>query len=131
MGYACPVCETPQRDADHLADHLAFTALVHGDDHEEWLDDNAPGWAEDGTAALASRVADLAPERDYEEVFEDTARGHAPGDAGGPDVDPGTAHERGSAPALDDDARETVERARAMTREMLEEGDDADADENT
>jgi hypothetical protein len=39
MGYACPVCETPQQDAAHLADHLAFTAIVHTDDHESWLED--------------------------------------------------------------------------------------------
>ena len=40
MGYACPVCEIPHQDATHLANHLAFTAMTHGDDHEAWLDDH-------------------------------------------------------------------------------------------
>ena len=39
MGYACPVCDHPQADARHLANHLAFTALARGGDHEAWLDD--------------------------------------------------------------------------------------------
>ena len=38
MGYACPVCEDPQSDATHLANHLAFTAMLRGGEHGEWLD---------------------------------------------------------------------------------------------
>ncbi|PSP70281.1 hypothetical protein BRC79_02495 [Halobacteriales archaeon QH_8_67_27] len=50
MGYACPVCDDPQADAEHLANHLAFTAMLRGDGHEAWLDDHVDDWA------------DLAPE---------------------------------------------------------------------
>jgi hypothetical protein len=73
MGYACPVCDEPQQDAEHLANHLAFQAMTHGGDHESWLDEHAPDWAANGPAELAPRVADLAAAADYEVVFEDTA----------------------------------------------------------
>ena len=72
MGYACPVCDDPQQDAEHLANHLAFQALTHGDDHESWLDEHAPDWATGGPADLAPRLEDLAEEAEYEVVFEDT-----------------------------------------------------------
>jgi len=72
MGYACPVCETPQADARHLANHLAFTAMVRGGDHEEWLDEHLPEWDEAGEAELAERVTAFAEEEDYPQVFEDT-----------------------------------------------------------
>ena len=100
MGYACPVCDVPQRDGEHLANHLAFTAMLHGDAHESWLDDNAAGWREQGPAELAPRVVDHADSDDYDEVFEDTA------DAGRPDVDArghghGRGHRHGHGPASD------------------------------
>ncbi|MGM0605687.1 MAG: DUF5810 domain-containing protein [Halobacteriota archaeon] len=77
MGYACPVCEVPQRDAEHLANHLAVTALLHeGDEHEAWLESNVDGWEGMRPADLADRVADLATETDFEEVFEDTVHEH-------------------------------------------------------
>ncbi|MFC6771069.1 DUF5810 domain-containing protein, partial [Halorubrum pallidum] len=56
MGYACPVCETPQRDGEHLAHHLAFTAMLHGDDHAEWLDDHVADWADRDPDGLAAEV---------------------------------------------------------------------------
>jgi hypothetical protein len=107
MGYACPVCDEPQQDAEHLANHLAFQAMTHGGAHESWLDEHVPDWAENGPAELAPRAAALAAETDYEVVFEDTA-----GDERGEDelYDPdlqgssgthGHAHERGGR----DDAR--------------------------
>ncbi|MFC7172941.1 DUF5810 domain-containing protein [Haloplanus litoreus] len=72
MGYACPVCETPQRDAEHLANHLAFTAMLHGDAHERWLDERVPEWADLGADDLAPAVADHADETGYDEVFEES-----------------------------------------------------------
>jgi hypothetical protein len=75
MGYECPVCATPQADARHLADHMAFTAVVGDDDHEVWLDEHAPGWSEAGTAELAPRIAEHATERSFPQVFEDTVGG--------------------------------------------------------
>lgn len=75
MGYECPVCATPQADARHLANHMAFTAVLGDEDHEAWLDDHAPGWADSGEAELAPRVAEHAPEGEFAQAFEDTAGG--------------------------------------------------------
>lgn len=75
MGYACPVCGDPQADARHLANHLAFTAMLRRGAHEEWLDDHAPGWAEAGESELADRVAGDAETVEFPQVFEDTAGG--------------------------------------------------------
>jgi hypothetical protein len=100
MGYACPVCDDPQQDAEHLANHLAFQALTHGDDHESWLDDHAPGWVEAGPAELGPRLAELADEADYEAVFDDTTGGRDAGDLYDPDLQgtaaPGTGPTAGS-----------------------------------
>jgi hypothetical protein len=129
MGYACPVCETPQQDANHLANHLAFTAMVHNDDHEAWLDEHVPGWSEFGESELAPEVARLAPEADYEQVFEDTAGGHGHdhdhGPAGG--IDPAAADAAGAG-SLDDETREVLAEARELTAEMLKDGDADDSD---
>ena len=133
MGFACPVCEIPHQDATHLANHLAFTAMTHGDDHEAWLDDHVPEWSEYGEADLASEVEDLAPEAEYDQLFEDTVGGR--GGSGGHHQhghDHGSA--RGGAPAgvdpeaaavagqgeLDDAARAVLEEARGLTAEMLD-----------
>ncbi|WP_152039781.1 DUF5810 domain-containing protein [Salinigranum salinum] len=141
MGYACPVCAEPQLDADHLADHLAFQALTHGDDHESWLDEHVPDWAAGGTDELAPRVADLAAETEYEVAFEDTT-GHDhdhEGEVYDPDLQGEPHHGHGSEPPraqshgpgrgttgvesgaadLDPEAREIVQNARELTREML------------
>lgn len=58
MVYRCPVCQHPQVDETHLANHLAFTALVRGGDHESWLDETVPDWESVGEAELATRLAD-------------------------------------------------------------------------
>ena len=72
MGYRCPVCGDPQADGVHLANHLAFTALVRDGDHESWLEDNVPDWEERGEEGLAAAVTDLAESAEYPQVFEDT-----------------------------------------------------------
>jgi hypothetical protein len=77
MGYACPVCEDPQADAGHLANHLAFTALLHEGAHADWLDAHVPDWADHDEDALAEAVVDHATETEYPQVFEDTT-GEAP-----------------------------------------------------
>jgi hypothetical protein len=135
MGYACPVCETPQQDAEHLANHLAFTAMLHGDAHEMWLDDHVPGWAEAGAADLAPVVADHADEATYEAVFEDTVHGDEHDhthdhETDRPPVDGGVS--AGIPPtALDEDARNVLTTAREMTRAMLDEsGDGGDGTDN-
>ena len=58
MGYACPVCSVPHADAEHLANHLAFTAMLHGDDHEAWLDEHVPGWGSSNPAELGPTIAE-------------------------------------------------------------------------
>jgi len=75
MGYECPVCATPQADAGHLANHMAFTAVLGDEAHEAWLDEHTPGWGDAGEAELAPRVAEHAPEGEFQQVFEDTAGG--------------------------------------------------------
>jgi hypothetical protein len=72
MGYACPVCEDPQADAGHLANHLAFSAMLGNADHEAWLDEHVPEWAELGESELADIVADDVEETEFPQVFEDT-----------------------------------------------------------
>jgi hypothetical protein len=143
MGYACPVCETPQSDAEHLANHLAFTAMLGDDDHEAWLDDHAPGWNEDGEDELAERVEEYAKEVGFPQVFEDTTHDHGHGDeprAGDLFEDElERANERGrgsrasgaggrgaGAGALDAEAQGILQEAREMTDEMLDEDDEAD-----
>jgi hypothetical protein len=80
MGYACPVCEAPQADAEHLANHLAFTALLRGGEHESWLDERVPDWADRDPEGLAPAVADHASERDLPEGSG--THGHDRGDRG-------------------------------------------------
>jgi hypothetical protein len=137
MGYACPVCEVPQQDAEHLANHLAFTALLHEDDHADWLDESVPDWREGGPGDLAPAVADLAEESDYDAVFEDTTerhghdgRGQRQGGNGAHrhghdlDVDPAAAGSGAGARAeeLDAEAESVLREARELTREMLDDG---------
>jgi hypothetical protein len=72
MGYACPVCGDPQADGEHLANHLAFTAMLGDADHESWLDERVPDWGDTDPAELAARVTDHADDREFPQVFEDT-----------------------------------------------------------
>ncbi|WP_123620254.1 DUF5810 domain-containing protein [Halorubrum sp. CSM-61] len=146
MGYACPVCETPQRDGEHLAHHLAFTAMLHGGDHEAWLDDHVSDWSDREPAGLAAEVTPHAETAEYHEVFEDTVN------RGRPDVDLGAhdgvgsgghdhaghdhghgghSHAAGGAPGGVDSTGETspevadaIREAREMAREAGDDGDD-------
>jgi hypothetical protein len=138
MGYACPVCEDPQADDVHLANHLAFTAMTGGDDHEAWLDDRVSDWGELGPAELAEEVVDHADETEFPQVFEDTTDdAHDHGDhahTDPSDLPPGAQRQRGSR-SLSDDDRDVLAEARDLTREMLnddedtDDGDDAAGDE--
>jgi len=143
MGYACPVCETPHPDGEHLANHLAFTALLGREDHEAWLDEHAPDWEESGPEELAPLVVEAVPETEFPQVFDDTTGGghdhdhgdhqHA-GDDPAPTVEEHLArggrrgYGRGDRTA---DAEDVLAEAREMTAEMLdddlgEESDDGD-----
>ncbi|MFB6131168.1 MAG: DUF5810 domain-containing protein, partial [Salinigranum sp.] len=146
-GYACPVCEIPQRDAKHLADHLAFTAMLRHEDHEAWLDEHVPGWGSESPDSLGARVVEFAAETEYEEVFEDTVARSGPGrgdllddhghthdhDHGHP-PDRGHGHPgAGSAgvAGMDAEAQAILTEARELTREMLadEGADDGETDD--
>mgnify|MGYP000016934148 CR=1 FL=1 len=130
MGHACPVCATPQRDAEHLANHLAFTAMLHGDAHEAWLDEHAPGWEAEGVAELAPVVVEYADEAEYDEVFEETVPS---------DEEHGHDHDHGRPPTgaafnagdADADTQRVLAEARELTRAMLEDEADAAADDDT
>jgi hypothetical protein len=141
MGYACPVCETPQQDAEHLANHLAFTAMIHGDDHESWLDERVPDWSDRSPDELAPAVVEYVPETEYDAVFEDTAEDGHGGDAVAHDHEHEHARDHardiagrgrshtshgGSGDDLDPETREVLAEARDLTRQMLDEGGEAD-----
>ena len=137
MGYACPVCETPQRDGKHLAHHLAFTAMLHGGDHADWLDERVDDWSDREPAELAAEVTPHAADAEYEEVFEDTVPRDRPdvgmGSGGGAaGHDHGAGHDHAHVPDPDPDAvddpavAEALREAREMTREARAETPDSD-----
>jgi hypothetical protein len=105
--------------------------MLHGDAHETWLDDHAPGWGEEGAAELAPVVADHAEAADYDEVFEERV---PEGDGHGHDHahDPAPTHQRPpTGPAFDagdGDTQRVLAEAREMTRAMLEDEDEDDDD---
>lgn len=123
MAYACPVCSEPQVDAEHLANHVAFTAIGGDDAHEEWLDATVPEWGQLGQAELADVVVDHAEETEFPiDVESEEVGGHAhdhdhgAGRSGAVDV-PASATPAGD---LDEDARDVLEEARELTRQMHE-----------
>ncbi|PSP57428.1 hypothetical protein BRC82_00285 [Halobacteriales archaeon QS_1_67_19] len=137
MGYACPVCETPHPDAEHLANHLAFTAMLGDDDHEAWLDEHAPGWREDGEDELAARVEEYASEVGFPQVFDDTTHDHdhdgpQGGDLFEDELERANTRGRGStaggAGALDGEAQQILQEAQQMTRQMLDDESDEESD---
>lgn len=148
MGYACPVCEDPQADAGHLANHLAFTAMLGDDDHESWLENHAPDWNEMGEVELADVVADTVEETEFPQMFEDTAGGlaepsEAPEERSGALFDEDHEHaDHDHAPdpggvvdtsgPVDEETKAVLEEAREMTQQMLEdESEDSDAEDET
>ncbi|MFB6354833.1 MAG: DUF5810 domain-containing protein [Halobacteriales archaeon] len=138
MGYACPVCDAPQADGEHLANHLAFTAMLHGDDHADFLDAHVDGWEDRTPPELAAELIRHADEVDHETVFEDTTGGPGMGRGDGPDeraepaADAGWSARppAGDGPDLDalDDATLDEETARVVDEaaKLFERGDDAE-----
>lgn len=109
VGYACPVCATPQIDGEHLANHLAFTALLGDASHETWLDDHVPDWESTDPETLARWVVSDAPAADFPQVFEDTVSESGDGADSQPPVP------RRSARATDATVAEVMARARELT----------------
>lgn len=132
MGYACPVCDIPQRDQDHLADHLAFSALLGREDHERWLDERVPGWGEMGRESLGDRAAEYATEREFPQVFEDTTEHRHGGDHGHGERAERRARGRGA--GIDPETESILAEARELTRGMVEsdprDGEDEEGDPN-
>ncbi|WP_306054209.1 DUF5810 domain-containing protein [Natronococcus wangiae] len=128
MGYVCPVCDAEEADAVHLANHLAVTASLGRRDHEAWLEEHAPDWADCGPEELGEIVSEHATEIET------------------PEFD-GRAHDRGRPQGLEDElarqsrqpgrgtmtaeAESVLEEARELTRRMESSGDDSpdEADE--
>lgn len=107
-GYECPVCGVPQAEPEHLANHVAFAAMLDEADHEDWLDEHAPDWNDMSPSALADVVVEYAPESDVE--FEEGEHAHVEGhlaEQGGYGRD-----------SLDSDAQAIVDNAMELTREM-------------
>ncbi|WP_336328910.1 DUF5810 domain-containing protein [Haloarcula sp. CGMCC 1.2071] len=138
MGYACPVCDDPQADDVHLANHLAFTAMTGGDDHEAWLDERVPDWGQLGEDELSTEVVEYAEETEFPQVFEDTV--DRSGDGHSHDHEHGTGHDHDDLPrgadqhrgsnALSDHDSEVLAEARDLTREMLRDSDDGDTEDD-
>jgi hypothetical protein len=114
MGYACPVCTTPQADDVHLANHLAFTALTGDSDHEAWLDDHVDVWDQLGPSELAVEVTDHAEKTEFPQMFE--ASGHEKHTHNTQDI-PNTAHTDRS---LSDADEAVLSEARELTEQMRE-----------
>jgi hypothetical protein len=114
MGLACPVCEVPHPDPEHLADHVAITATTREGEHRAWLDKHAPDWRKTTRADLAAFVAERAEEVDSVDLHEEVAshESRAPGTNPGPSV----ADVSGE---LDEEARAMVAEARELTERML------------
>jgi ABC-type Zn2+ transport system substrate-binding protein/surface adhesin len=145
MGYSCPVCGAPQHDDEHLANHLAMTAMLHGEDHEAWLDDHLADWSEHTPPELAAEIVEDAEEIDYDEATSERAdiptedadsHDHTHDHAGAHDHAGGHPTEELADPAevpdsgfLDEAAEAVVAEAREMTekrREKAAEGGEDD-----
>lgn len=113
MGYRCPVCEAPQPDAKHLANHLAFTGLMAGENHELWLDDHVPDWAEHDPESLGEALAEIVPTTELDGIGSDDHQHDRPS------VDP-VSRNVPSNEELDPVTRAALAEAREMTQEMEE-----------
>ncbi|RKD95993.1 DUF5810 domain-containing protein [Halopiger aswanensis] len=140
MGYACPVCDAEEADAKHLANHLAITASLGRQEHEEWLEEHAPDWPDRSPEELGEIVSQHATEIDTPE-FEGGTQGHAHDHGNGHDH--GHGNQQPGRPALENElarqsrqpgrgsltaeAEGVLEEARELTRRMHESGGDGES----
>jgi len=129
MGYACPVCGAPQSDATHLANHLAFTAMLHSDEHEPWLDERVPDWSDRGPAELAADVVGYAPETEYPQVFMDTVDDHDHSREHGQFEEEIARHGGYGRDSLDSETERVLAEAREMTEWRRSEDETAERDD--
>ncbi|RJX44461.1 hypothetical protein DM826_02280 [Halonotius aquaticus] len=119
MSYLCPVCAAPFGGGEPLADHLAVSAILHGGDHEAWLDDTVADWDGLSRAALGERVVDHAETTDDHEHVGDHSHSDPEPASGLPNgIDGGASAHNAADSTLDADAQAIIEEAREFTREM-------------
>lgn len=142
MGYACPVCGVEEADAEHLANHLAVTASLGREDHEEWLEEHVPDWSDRGPTELGERLTDHVQPVDT----PDPVTGPEPSPGHGHTHDHAHEHGQGRPQGLEDalahqshqpgrgslsaEARGVLEEARELTREMHDSGGDSGSNSN-
>jgi hypothetical protein len=81
MAYRCPVCDVVQPDGEHLANHLAITAMLDREDHADWLDAHAPNFGDMEPTELAEAITPHVETVDTE-ADDDHDHAHDPGPAG-------------------------------------------------
>jgi len=143
MGYLCPVCTEPFGDAAACANHLAVTAILHGEDHETWLAeavderaDEADGAVEGATEGiaedadwesiprsdLAALVADRAEETTDHDHPGEHSHTHPIGEGNEGAGQPAITDSKADTAQLDADAKAILDEARELTREMQARG---------
>lgn len=133
MGYACPVCDHPQADATHLANHLAITAIARGGAHERWLDRRFDDWVGHSEGELAAAIQDHVDPTETEMdaapelVDSPAAAGQSVTRAdAGPDPGVGIRPGRGQ---REETTREILANARELTRRRAASSETDSADE--
>jgi len=130
MGYLCPVCEEPFGDAQACANHLAVTAILHGDCHEEWLAEKvgdcsetrgADGWESIPRSMLAELVVDRADETEHHDHPGDHGR-PVESTAVDPASQPAITDSAAAVDGLDADAQAILREARELTEQMQQRG---------
>jgi hypothetical protein len=116
MAYVCPVCDAVEADAEHLANHLAVTASLHGGDHTAWLEEHAPDWPDQSPSELGATAVEHARERplDDEPTVHDHGRGTKP-DVRNARSGPGA----GAGRQLDAETKRVLREARELTERAL------------
>lgn len=122
MGYACPVCGVDEADGEHLANHMAFTAMLRSDEHEDWLDEHVPDWPDRNPDTLAPDITPHAPETETEVVTDEGAH---PRGLDGEVADHG-GYGRDS---LSGDQQAVLEEAHELTRQMYGLDEENEVDE--
>jgi hypothetical protein len=120
MAFRCPVCESVEVDGEHLANHLAFTAMLRGGGHEVWLEEHVAGWGELDPEGLAERVTEAVPEVDAPEIEGDES-GHDLGGREGrleDELARQAGHRGPGRGDLSDEAAGVLAEAQALTAEM-------------
>ena len=112
MGYLCPVCAEPFESGAALANHLAVTAILHGEDHEACLEREFADWASLPRAELAEAVRDMAAPTDDD-------HGHPGGDHRTVDgVETEAAGVAAELASLDAEGKAVLREAQALTQAM-------------